>query len=127
MGIHGVDHAVFRVVGYPSRQEEFRHRYNVAKASGCFRLLENVVDDTSCIKTECPHHVYRAISVRRQKNMRKADCSSINGCMFMVNHPLTLDEVGQILGISRERVRQIEEKVLNKLRKRAGNLEMEMG
>lgn len=35
--------------------------------------------------------------------------------------PLTLHEVGDLLGITRERVRQLEQKALKKLARRGGN------
>ncbi len=34
------------------------------------------------------------------------------------SRPMTLDEIGKVLGISRERVRQIEKSALAKIRKR---------
>ena len=38
------------------------------------------------------------------------------------NHPRTLEEVGQVLNVTRERVRQIEEKALRKLKNKARDL-----
>ena len=47
-------------------------------------------------------------------------------CRFGLDtdRPMTLEEVGKMLGISRERVRQLEARVLEKLRKRASALKL---
>jgi len=48
------------------------------------------------------------------------DMFDLGNCSLRVNkdHSHTLEEVGQAMGISRERVRQLQERALGKLRKR---------
>ena len=41
---------------------------------------------------------------------------------WMAEEPQTLEQLGTALGVSKERVRQIEEKALEKLRERLGDL-----
>jgi len=41
-------------------------------------------------------------------------------------HPLTLEEIGQRFGLTRERVRQIKEKALRKLRQKHRREELQM-
>ena len=43
------------------------------------------------------------------------------------SHPHTLQDVGDIMKVSRERVRQIQDKALNKLKKAAVNMDLEKG
>lgn len=91
----------------------------------CITLLEHILNGTACIIFDCPHHVYYKVSQRKQKNMRRADASKIYGCMLAVIKEFTLEETGEIFGLSRERARQIEEKALNKLKKRVNKIEMD--
>ena len=53
--------------------------------------------------------------------------SFIIRCRFGIgtDHPMTLEEIGKILGVSRERVRQIEARALQKLRKLAAARKLE--
>jgi DNA-directed RNA polymerase specialized sigma subunit len=92
----------------------------------CLTLLENILEGASCINHACRHHIYNGVSIRQQHNMKDPDASLIYGCMLAVHKEHTLEEIGQSFGMSRERIRQIEERALNKLKKRRNRIEMEM-
>ncbi len=42
----------------------------------------------------------------------------LHGCACLIQHPMTLSEIGQMQGLSRERVRQIQEKAVKHLREK---------
>lgn len=57
--------------------------------------------DELCGKTECRHWL---------------EDIELGNCVLRVSREYTLEEIGQRLGITRERVRQIEERALRRLR-----------
>lgn len=69
-------------------------------------------EDAVCRRTECRYHLeHRGYGEHRLRPMR--DCA-----LAVANEgEHTTEEVAAVLGISRERVRQIEERALNKLRR----------
>lgn len=77
----------------------------------------NHIDPSAfCRETRCPYHLeYRGYGERRLRPTR--DCSLV----VASEGEHTVEEVAVILGVSRERVRQIEERALRKLR-RVGSL-----
>tara|TARA_B100000686_G_C16761502_1_gene958982 strand:- start:177 stop:422 length:246 start_codon:yes stop_codon:yes gene_type:complete len=67
----------------------------------CFKAHEKF--NISCKKVNCKHWI---------------DCDSFQNCTLIAaknNGPMTLQEIGSILGVTRMRICQIEKKVLTKL------------
>jgi len=76
----------------------------------------NSLDSILCKKTRCP--IKEVCSDNKCdwyiKNEKHYNCTWV-ACNF---GPFTLEQVGEMMGITRERVRQIEAKTLKKLEKR---------
>ena len=67
-----------------------------------------------CAQLECRYHLAN-VGVGEHRPQPTRDCA-----LTVANEgPRTLDEVGQVLGLSKERVRQIEERALTKLQNSA--------
>ena len=76
---------------------------------------------------EGAHRVDRGGAVAASRSARRRSCGSTSGST--ASEPMTLEEIGALLGITRERVRQIKEKALSRLRhvSRARALESYLG
>jgi hypothetical protein len=46
-----------------------------------------------------------------------ADMANLGNCMLRVDREYTLEEIGKMMNLTRERVRQIEEKAVEKVRR----------
>jgi hypothetical protein len=67
-----------------------------------------------CTQVRCRYHLAQ-IGVGEHRTQTTRDCAlKVAG-----EGPCTLDEVGEVLGLSRERIRQIQDRALEKLRSSA--------
>ena len=68
------------------------------------------------------------IDIERALNLLHPREAEITRLYFGIGreHPLTLEEIGQRFGLTRERVRQIKEKALRKLRQKHRREELQM-
>jgi hypothetical protein len=72
-----------------------------------------VAAQDDCDDRDCPHHIAGIIGDPHRRAQSRA-------CMLLFSGPLTLAEIGALLGLSRERIRQLETDILAKLRARCG-------
>lgn len=81
-----------------------------------------------CDNYECRHNLWWKGVVKPKKVKGTQDFKAIkvvvtpkaeevHGCMCCIHEPWTLEEIGQLWGFSRERIRQVEESALEKIKK----------
>jgi hypothetical protein len=72
--------------------------------------------DEVCLQFDCPAHLLNpAVRLGRCRRRRTNDALRRDrGCQFLIQEPWTLEEIAEVWGFSRERVRQIEETALFK-------------
>ena len=70
--------------------------------------------DGPCTQVQCRYHL-RHTGLGDHRTLPTRDCA----LLVAAEGPRTLDEVGEVLGLTGERVRQIEERALTKLRNSA--------
>ncbi len=69
-----------------------------------------------CQNRKCHYHIHADnLSLNLEKCNETDKSRSIGNCTKLINSPWTLEEIAKVWGITRERVRQIEEEALNKL------------
>lgn len=82
-----------------------------------------------CHNRNCHHHMLSQILFKGTSSSTKKKGAPIKGkaketeasmefgnCMLMLTRSFTLEEIGEMWGLTRERIRQIEERALGKLR-----------
>lgn len=86
---------------------------------GILNVLNTRVNEMGCQNIDCQHNVfYKGLGF---KNCGETEISnSFNNCMLQINQNLTLEQIGEMFGISTTRVRAIEEKALRLLRRKTG-------
>lgn len=68
-----------------------------------------------CLQFACPAHLLNpAVRLGRRRRQTNDALRRDRGCQFLIQDPWTLEEIAQVWGFSRERVRQIEETALLK-------------
>ena len=83
---------------------------------------ESLKESEICPSTNCPFHIFNdevyIPSLRSKGNWEKhltPKVIELNGCLKYLDHPMSLSEVGNIYGLTREGVRWIEEHALKKV------------
>lgn len=73
-----------------------------------------------CQNFDCKQNIFwKELKLKRPKETELA--KYFKNCMLNIDREMTLEEIGQMWGITRERVRQIEERAILKLYKRLNN------
>lgn len=84
---------------------------------GCPYWPELEKHQAGCPFTDCKHNMYwRGLNIK--KPIYTERFKEFKNCMLLLDEPITLEDIGMAYGITRERVRQIEEKALTKVMKR---------
>jgi transcription initiation factor TFIIIB Brf1 subunit/transcription initiation factor TFIIB len=106
--------ALALVVAAAPAPEEAAERVEARRYPGVAGCLDDGPPGAACTRTECRYHLaHRGYWEHRLKPTR--DCS-----LDVANEgPRTLDEVAEVLGVSGERVRQIEEEAIEHLKHNA--------
>jgi hypothetical protein len=73
--------------------------------------IERAAVRGGCADRKCAHHCASLVPANRR--------ASVTACRLLFSGPLTLDEIGRLLGVSRERIRQVEAVALKTLRRAA--------
>lgn len=68
-----------------------------------------------CQNWGCRHNLFHQ---QKKGNRNSTIAKEMKNCVLFVGQPLTLEEVGDLWGLTRERVRQIERQAIIKLTKR---------
>src|SRR4030043_495703 len=81
----------------------------------CPELLRLQSNGAVCEKVDCPHNLFfvglrfKRVDTHRSRQFKNCSC--------LVREDLTLEEIAAMYGVTRERIRQIEEKALQKIRR----------
>jgi len=75
-----------------------------------------------CPFVGCKHHVYTDLSRKKKAVTDPADIAEPCVLDFAERGGMVLEDVGEVFGVTRERIRQIEDRALAKLRARAFHL-----
>ena len=67
----------------------------------------------NCEVFECRYNVFEGIDPEDRHPNKETDL--MRNCVFNVDRKWTLEEIAEIWGLSRERIRQVEEKAINRL------------
>jgi hypothetical protein len=68
-----------------------------------------------CRDFKCEHNFFWNKSNIFSPSKETEDTIKVNNCMCLLNEEMTLDQIGEIFGLTRERVRQIEENAIRKV------------
>ncbi len=79
-----------------------------------------IILSEDCPFNDCYHHLFHPIPSGSIGN-KTAFYFSLYGCTCLISHPMTLEQIGTMWGLSRERIRQIEEKAIKNLREKIQN------
>jgi len=70
-----------------------------------------------CLFVNCKHNMYwEGLNIKNPTDTERFE--EFKNCMLLLDEPITLEDIGRAWGISRERVRQIEDNALTKVMKR---------
>lgn len=70
--------------------------------------------ENGCQNKDCRHHVlWRDLDLPKGKETPVS--LSFSNCMCLINRTFTLEEIGELWGLTRERIRQIEERAQIKI------------
>jgi hypothetical protein len=108
--VHQVD---TRPVDHPRYRHECRGGPRPCPLVGCFfnNYLE-VRQRVGCLGSQTPPEIRLLHPHRLPEDMPPADSCTLD---LAEDGPQTLDRVGQVLGLTRERIRQIETKILERI------------
>jgi len=84
-------------------------------------MCERWVTRKPCPDYRCPHNLFwEGLSLDGRKIHLTDKALAIGNCCCLVDEPWTLQEIGEVWGLTRERIRQYEAKALRKVQKKNG-------